>query len=214
MIENDFLDARIDDHLGAKKARGERGIKRGSFQGCSMVCSLSDRVFFAMRAETLFKACSAGCKLIASRTSAFIAIRGAAWSAVVSGGDDSFVFHHHCGNFSFHAIASACHNLGDRHEILVPVRSFVVPQNGTYKIDDFLVQVLNRAIVHDRIIRHGLAIFNALFVLRLALTFSLFHLQELIECLWILFPLPAANAIKSNFWGRFNVQQEKIARLL
>src|SRR5262249_28346358 len=117
---------------------------------------LRDRVLLAVRAEALVELRADLGEGVAARAAALVAVARAARRAVVAGRDDAAVARDHRGHLALHAVAARRHHARDRHEVLVPARSF--EKKGALQERLHLgLQLGDRAVVARRGVGEGLA---------------------------------------------------------
>ena len=125
LLVDDFADAGVDDHFRTEQTRTVRGVERGVLDGDSVIGRLHDGILLSMRAETLRQSGSGRGLRGAAGTTSLAAVSDSPRRSVVSGGDDALVLHDHGGHMTAGAVAPERHDVGDLHEILIPVGAFV-----------------------------------------------------------------------------------------
>ena len=119
---DDLADAGVDDHLRAGQARGKRDVDGGAGQANAVIGRLADGVLLGVDADALVQRGPALHIAGTTRAPALKAVANAARRAVVARRDNAAVGHDHRGHLPARAVRSHPHDLGDLHEIGIPIR--------------------------------------------------------------------------------------------
>ena len=131
---NDFLDAGVDDELGAGEARRERDVDRRARHVDAVARSLADRVLLGVHAQALLEVRPAPGRSGAARAPARKAVLHAVRGSVVARREYVPVAHDHRRDVAPHAVRTRRHDVGDVHEVFVPAGTRIYDALGHFRV--------------------------------------------------------------------------------
>ena len=134
LLDDDPLDAGVDDHFRADDAGLRRAVQRASLDAAAHAGRLDDGVLLRVQAPAQLVHLAGGHVELLAQAAGLFAVPDALGYAVVAGGDDAVILYDDRPHPSAQAGAALTGELRHFHEVLIPSRSVAhrsTPLSGT-----------------------------------------------------------------------------------